>query len=260
MAALYIITGANRGFGQAIATNLGAQAKCPQQFILIGREEASLASTAAQLRQHQTTLAVELIAHPHALDNAASVDQYILPRLDQLVKSLAATSITLINNAGSTGDLSQTVGDYTSEAIQRYVDMNITSYITLVSGVVQLQTNTWKAQKLTVVNISSLLAVQAFSHWGLYATGKAARDMLLAVISKEHSASVRTLSYAPGPLDNQMQEQVRQTLGDPEQATLYKDMAQKGNLVSMDDSAKKLILLLENDTFESGAHLDFFDI
>lgn len=39
---------------------------------------------------------------------------------------------------------------------------------------------------MTIVNISSLLAVQAFPNWGLYATGKAARDMLLKVITKEN--------------------------------------------------------------------------
>ena len=37
--------------------------------------------------------------------------------------------------------------------------------------------------------------------------------------------SVRTLSYAPGPLDNQMQKHVRETLGDLDQKKLYTDMA-----------------------------------
>lgn len=37
--------------------------------------------------------------------------------------------------------------------------------------------------------------------------------------------SVRTLSYAPGPLDNEMQRQVRETLGDPEQKQLYTNLA-----------------------------------
>jgi sepiapterin reductase len=38
---------------------------------------------------------------------------------------------------------------------------------------------------ISIVNISSLLAVEAFPNWGLYATGKAARDMLLKVVTKE---------------------------------------------------------------------------
>ena len=39
--------------------------------------------------------------------------------------------------------------------------------------------------KTVVVSISSLLAVQAFPNWGLYAAGKAARDRLLGVIALE---------------------------------------------------------------------------
>lgn len=38
---------------------------------------------------------------------------------------------------------------------------------------------------MTIVNISSLLAVQAFPNWALYATGKSARDMLLKVVAVE---------------------------------------------------------------------------
>lgn len=49
----------------------------------------------------------------------------------------------------------------------------------------------------TVINVSSLLAVQAFPGWGLYAPAKAARDMLHQVVSKE-DPKVRTLNYAPG--------------------------------------------------------------
>lgn len=36
-----------------------------------------------------------------------------------------------------------------------------------------------------IVNISSLLAIQASPNWSLYAAGKAARDRLLEVIALE---------------------------------------------------------------------------
>jgi sepiapterin reductase len=42
------------------------------------------------------------------------------------------TRATLINNAGSTGDLSKKVGDYNATEIQDYVNLNITSYISIV--------------------------------------------------------------------------------------------------------------------------------
>ena len=39
--------------------------------------------------------------------------------------------------------------------------------------------------KLTIVNISSIVAVKAFPYTGLYSTGKAARDMLLQIVATE---------------------------------------------------------------------------
>lgn len=42
------------------------------------------------------------------------------------------TSATLINNAGSTGDLTKQVSDYEAEEIQAYFNVNLVSYTTLV--------------------------------------------------------------------------------------------------------------------------------
>jgi sepiapterin reductase len=82
---------------------------------------------------------------------------------------------------------------------------------------------------IKIVNITSLLAIKAFANWGLYGTSKAARDMLLQVVAQEKK-DIKALSYSPGPLDNEMQQQVRETLGDPEQQVLFTDMAKKVNL------------------------------
>ena len=82
--------------------------------------------------------------------------------------------------------------------------------------------------------------------------------MLLKVVTKEEP-SIRTLSYAPGPLNNEMQQHVRETLGDQEQKQLYTKMADEGNLVNMKDSAMKLYQLLTENKFTSGSHIDFYD-
>ena len=76
-----------------------------------------------------------------------------------------------------------------------------------------------------IINISSLLAVKPFAGWSLYASGKAARDMLHSVIaSEEPSDSVRLLNYAPGPLDTEMQKSVRETIGDADQRKAFTSM------------------------------------
>lgn len=59
----------------------------------------------------------------------------------------------------------------------------ITKISTYRTGFIRLFNKT--AADMTIVNISSLLAVEAFPNWALYATGKSARDMLLKVVAKE---------------------------------------------------------------------------
>jgi sepiapterin reductase len=57
-----------------------------------------------------------------------------------------------------------------------------------------------------------------------------------------------------------MQQEVRETLYDEESRTIYTDMHTEGKLVHPDTSAAKLVELLLKDRFESGAHLDFYDV
>ena len=58
--------------------------------------------------------------------------------------------------------------------------------------------------KIYVVQISSLAAIQEIKSWGMYCIGKAARDMFMRVLALEEP-KILSLSYAPGPLDNDMQ-------------------------------------------------------
>ncbi|KAF7721526.1 hypothetical protein EC973_004524 [Apophysomyces ossiformis] len=265
---LIVITGANRGFGRAITNVLASQSKRRTSFVLVGRNHLELEKLAQAI---QTEVIQAHVISDISFDSAVATRDTVLKKLEAVVTTInqqsPLTKAILINNAGSTGDLSKQVQDYDADEIQSYVDVNITSFITLTSGFIRLfrpkeidPTNPPSfPPDLVIVNISSLLAVQAFPNWGLYAAGKSARDMLLRVAAGE-GKSVRTLSYAPGPLDNEMQKTVRETLADETQKKLYSEMAEKGNLVSMEDSAGKLADLLRNDAFESGAHIDYYDI
>ncbi|KAI8141699.1 hypothetical protein BJV82DRAFT_172912 [Fennellomyces sp. T-0311] len=264
---LYVITGANRGFGQAVANSIASKAKHNVTMILVGRQRDALDRAALQIQHLNQAIETRVIPDV-SFESATAASTSVIIELETMVTNLQppVTRAVLVNNAGSTGDLSKKVSEYDAQEIQTYLNLNIASYIALVSGFIRLfqpKENSETARpfppELTIVNISSLLAVQPFANWGLYASGKAARDMLLGVVAKEEE-SVRTLSYAPGPLDNEMQKHVRETLGDAQQKKLYTDMANEKKLVSMSASADKLVELLQSNTFESGAHIDFFDL
>jgi len=266
---LFVITGGNRGFGLAIAKALQAHEESKQltTIVLVGRDSFSLEQASASL--NGATLKCFCIGNAE-LDTIDTIDKLVIPGINKVVQAAQAsnpiTNAYLINNAGTTGDLSKKVSHYGSQEVKNYFDVNIVSYVSLVSGFIKLFREPQASDEspfppdLTIVNISSLLAVQAFPNWGLYASGKAARDMFLKVVAAEEKDNhVKTLSYAPGPLDNEMQSQVRASLGDPEQKKIYSSMAEEGKLVKMEESANKLLALVFSNDYESGVHIDFYD-
>jgi sepiapterin reductase len=138
---------------------------------------------------------------------------------------------------------------------------------------------------LDIVNISTLAAIKPFVNWGVYCATKAGRDMISQVIKEEaaleqvlcHNISlcsfflidppslqnpdrVKTLNYAPGPLDTDMQTIIRATDDHVPQRDAFRKMHDEGTLIKPDVSAGKLIALLVSRTFQSGSHVDFYDI
>jgi len=130
-----------------------------------------------------------------------------------------------------------------------------------------LKTFAGKAESVDFVNISSLAAVKPFASWGVYCIGKAARDMLIQVIGAEvetvtslsHGSTIRALNYAPGPVDTDMQAEIRKNASIPEQRQFYTMMFETGKLVTPDATTAKLVRILEQGKYENGAHIDYYD-
>lgn len=56
-----------------------------------------------------------------------------------------------------------------------------------------------------------------------------------------------------------MQQLARETSMDPELRNRLQRLKSEGELVDCGTSAQKLLNLLQKDTFQSGAHVDFYD-
>ena len=126
-----------------------------------------------------------------------------------------------------------------------------------------------------VVNVSSLCAIQPFNTWGVYCSGKAARNMFHSTLASEQKQQqdgkeneeaavdqLRVLNYAPGPLDTDMQTEIRQSEGcDKDLHSYFVNSFKEGKLVDPIVSAERLLnLILEEGQFESGDHVDFYDL
>ncbi|XP_072471616.1 sepiapterin reductase-like [Notamacropus eugenii] len=249
---LCILTGASRGFGRSLALLLAPRLAAGSELLLSARNDAALRALSDELGAARPDLRVLCVSAD--LGSQAGLQRLLeaLPRPPGLQRLL------LINNAGTLGDVSKYVVDFTDPAeVNGYWALNVTSTLCLTSGVLRAFPAS-PDLKRTVVNISSLCAVKPFKSWSLYCAGKAARNMMFKVLAEEEP-SVRVLNYAPGPLDTDMHQEAREKTKDLEVRQAANKLKERQSLIDSSVSAQKLLDLLVRDTFESGAHIDFFD-
>ncbi|XP_058049855.1 sepiapterin reductase [Ahaetulla prasina] len=250
-----IVTGASRGFGRSLARLLAARLPPGSALLLVARSAGPLGRLEGELRA----------AWPGLLVRALPADlgsEQGLRRVAEAGRALRGAGdpqrLLLINNAASLGDVSKTFSDFSEPSdVNNYLNLNVTSALCLTASILKAFPAQPGFSRL-VVNISSLCALKPFKSWTLYCTGKAARDMMFQVLAAEEP-DVRVLNYAPGPLDTSMQEEARTLSADPELRQAFLRMKESGELIDCDVSARKLLDLLAANTFESGAHVDFYD-
>uniref|UniRef100_A0A4W3JW83 Sepiapterin reductase n=1 Tax=Callorhinchus milii TaxID=7868 RepID=A0A4W3JW83_CALMI len=191
---LCVITGASRGLGRDLVLVASSGVR---------REEVRRAVLALQPSLCVILVPADLSIQQGLQAALASIPQDCPERL------------LLINNAGSLGNISKFVVDFTSPAeITDYFILNVTSFMCLSAGM--LRAFPQKAGLThTVVNISSLSAIKPFKCWSLYCMGKA--------------PDLRVLSCAPGPLDTDMFLQARTETDDPELREVMKSLYVEGN-------------------------------
>ncbi|KAM9212177.1 sepiapterin reductase [Dugong dugon] len=252
---LCVLTGASRGFGRALATLLAPLLSPGSVMVLNARTDEALRQLEAELGAGR--LGLRVMRAPADLGTEAGL-QHLLGTLRELPKPEGLQRLLLINNAATLGDVSKGFVDLADPAeVNNYWALNLTSMLCLTSGILKAFPQSPGLSR-TVVNISSLCALQPFKGWALYCAGKAARNMMFQVLAAEEP-TVRVLTYAPGPLDTDMQQLARETSVDPELRQWLQALKTKGELVDCRMSAQKLLSLLQKDTFKSGAHIDFYD-
>lgn len=251
-----VISGASRGFGRAVCRELAARVAPGSALLLVARSGETLRREAEELRERCPGLGVHWLAADLSTEDGVRRTVTAAGEMENLQE---ADTLLIINNAGSLGDISKSFVDITAVGeVDRYLTFNVSSALCLTSSLLKAFPQRPGLQRV-VVNVSSLAALQPFKSWTLYCAGKAARDMMFRVLAEEE-ADIRVLSYAPGPLDTEMQEEVRTRTADAEQRQLFIKMKNDGALVDSEVSARKMLDLIQTDGYTSGAHVDFYDV
>ncbi|KNZ30937.1 MAG: short-chain dehydrogenase [Methylibium sp. NZG] len=237
---LFVLTGASRGLGLAMATQLLSP---EHRLLCLSRKTsaaltAEAASTGAGLEQWPIDLAQPL--------EAAARLQAWLQEMDNTTLSTA----TLINNAGVIARVGAIDGD-SDAALSAALRVTLEAPLLLCAAFLRA-TREWTAQR-RVLNISSGLGRRAMAGSAGYCAAKAGMDHFsraVALDEAQRARPARIVSLAPGVIDTDMQVQLRSAdaAGFPEQGMFIKLKA-AGQLSSPQDAAARVLSYLARADF-----------
>ncbi|KAG8011781.1 Sepiapterin reductase [Nibea albiflora] len=239
-----IITGASKGFGRALAHEVSHSLKAGSVLLLVARSESLLQELKLELQSFTEEQQIVVRCVAVDLSTREGVHETVMVAKQEAGNEM--DHVLLINNAGALGDISQFASFTDLDKVNSYLTLNVSSALVLTAGMLQAFPCR-PGLRWSVVNLSSVFALQALPSWVLYCTGKAARKMMFNVLAEEEP-NVKVLSYSPGPMDTEMQKDIQRLTG------------AKYHLFPCQESAAKLMKLLLDNEFPSGTHVDFFTV
>lgn len=187
----YLITGASQGLGRALAEAILTR---PDTWVLGISRHATIEHPRYQ---HQPLDLSDIEAVEHNLAK-------IFPSRPD------AQSLTLINNAGTLGEISY-VGELPNEHFQFVFDLNVVAPAMLMNTFLNAYGSLASVQRV-ILNISSGAAQRPVDGWAAYSASKAALNALSETIQKEQNlrgSGVRIWALSPGVVDTAMQAHIR---------------------------------------------------
>jgi len=237
---LFIVTGASRGLGAALACALAAQGR-----FLLTMSRSPAAEVAAAAKATDTR-------HEHwSVD--LSHGEAVAARLEEWLRGHHATftgGATLINNAGALGGVGP-VESVDPAVAMAGLRIDLEAPILLTAAFLRA-TSGYTARR-RVLQVSSGAGRNAYAGWPVYCAAKAGLDHFTRVLAldearKPHGA--RVASVAPGVIDTAMQAQLRDcTEAAFPQVKRFFDLKKDGQLATPEAAAKRLLALIDRPDF-----------
>ncbi len=240
---LYIITGASRGIGLALARELAASG-------------ASLLLVARRFSEQTPPGAVLVNAD---LCETSAIDK-VKAALGKLIKDSVPASVTLVNNAGTVAPI---VPIQRAEAadIERAVLLNLLAPMLLTAAFIRATADLDAPRR--VLNISSGAASSPYAGWATYCATKAGLDHFTRCVGLEQQDSanpVTVVALAPGVIDTQMQDAIRSSsAADFPMLGKFVELKHSGQLVPPEDCARRIAGFLGSRELAPGGVYDLRD-
>ena len=237
---LFILTGASRGMGLAMARQLLQPGNTLLCISRSANETLAVQAKQAGANLLQWTQDLALGAR-----SSARLEQWLR---EQVASSFA--SATLINNAGvipRIGPLREADADDLSHALR----VGLEAPMQLTSAFLRA-TDNWAGQR-KVLNISSGLGRRAMASQAGYCAAKAGMDHFTRCVALEEllkTNGAKLCSLAPGVIDTGMQEQLRAADSNlfPDQSSFI-NLKTSGSLSSPEEAASRVLEVLMRADF-----------
>ena len=214
---VFIITGANRGLGQAFVD------------ILIKDQDCFVISISRSLSIEQENYSPENF---YFLEVDLS-NNSIKEKITVLKSIIDDQDICFINNASIIEPIIK-IEDLSEDAIDQTISVNIKSTILITKYLLRH----FNDHKLSFVNISSGAANRAINNWSLYCSSKAFIKMFFNVAESEY-VQHKFFNIDPGVMDTNMQKSIRET--DFPDVSNFKNLQEEGKLKLPKDVATKIL-------------------
>ncbi|CAI4231473.1 unnamed protein product [Auanema sp. JU1783] len=251
------ISGASRGIGKEIFNSMLEKVSEQSVFLVLARNEALLTELKSQGE------AKNMIVEKFVTD-LGHLQQKTLDDLATTISKLEGDydNLFVFHNAGSVGDTSVPCSKILDqENWQVYLNSNLISMI-LLNNKILAEASSKKFKNRYVINITSLIAIQAFPSLGQYGVGKAAREGFFRSLAVEES-DLRILSYSPGPVDTDMHTDIHDTTYDAGIKAAFDRKAPSTDVnrqtLTTSQTVGKLMEILTANEFTSGSRIDYFD-
>ncbi len=241
-ATTYLVTGASKGIGKAIAKTLAADGI---QVILLARSSQELDDACREVQTSSPssiTIACDL-ADSKSIDSAIQALESI-PSIDGIV-----------HNAGTIAPI-RPMFDAENDEWERNIRVNITGVQRLTKGLYEKMKASGRCR---VTTISSGAALRPLPSWSAYCISKAGLDMWSRCLAEEgKNDGISSVAIAPGIVNTDMQLEIRSSaIEDFPMVESFVGYHRDGQLTRPDDVARKLHNLIVNHTFEeSGQRFD----
>ncbi len=229
---LFIVTGASRGLGAALAEAL---LRPGHHLVCVARGDNPA------LRAQAERAGVTLDWHQCDLSDARAAEAWMTRTLAALPEH---RQVALALNAGAVEPIGA-IQTLHADALLSHLHLNLAGPMAMTAALLR-GTAGWGAQR-RILAVSSGAARRPVAGWAAYCAGKAGLDMFVRAINAEGDASTRAVALAPGVLDTDMQRAIRDA--DFAGVQRFRDLHAHGELVSPQDAARRIAAYLARPDF-----------